>query len=170
MFVLPGHQREVIFKERLVAGRISIREKEVLLDRFYRFLEAYTKQFQRPMKIKREDLKLTDPDAGYLYDIVSRILKRASIARVIPQVLDTILSTTLLGVPTKTETLIGLGIAAPNIDVVLKLTRDIVLPIFTSSQPTFIKRIASIQPTDFTFLEPPTTRPSKISVESSYSE
>jgi len=149
LYALPDHQREVIFKERLIAGRISVREKEELMDRFYRFLVGYTRHLQRPMKIRRGDLKLTDPDETHLYDVISRSIRRAASSRVAPNILDILISSSFLEEHQKPLPRIGLPQESFDLEFVLKLIRDIVLPLFTTVQPKFVKQISSVQAKEF---------------------
>jgi len=101
------------------------------------------------MKIRRGDLKLTDPDETHLYDVISRSIRRAASSRVAPNILDILISSSFLEEHQKPLPRIGLPQESFDLEFVLKLIRDIVLPLFTTVQPKFVKQISSVQAKEF---------------------
>jgi len=88
LFKYPTHQRKVFFQERLVSGKLSFKEKEKLLDKFYSFLENYSKISNIEMVLKRRDLSLTPIYENNLYNLMNEYINNSKKARFLPIILD----------------------------------------------------------------------------------
>lgn len=71
LYKYPTHQRYPIFQEKLISGKLTSKEKDELLDRFYDFLTSYTKNLRKKMTLKRNDLTLLPDYTDKLYELIN---------------------------------------------------------------------------------------------------
>lgn len=143
LFSLPEHQREPIFLEKLVAGQLSIEEKDSLLDQLYAFLVNYTEHLGRPMTLKRSDFQLEPLDAPMIFETTSRLIKRPSAARLVPQILNTLLCANLEGKLSEVADLLARRADDSEMQYALKFCRDLASVPFARVQPEFVRRLSA---------------------------
>ena len=90
LYGYPTHQRHRVYQERLISGKISFKEKEELLDKFYSFLESYTQNIGKKMEITRRDLTLSPIYAEKLYGIINMLITNSHYVISLPKLLDVI--------------------------------------------------------------------------------
>lgn len=139
VYTLPDHQRKPFVMDKLVSGKLSSEEKEELMGKFYGFLLQYTKSLRRPMKIRREDLKLEPAYGEILYDLLIRLSKRPASAIHLPRFFDIYMSQII--VPNKpfdaTELQANLLIPRFEYEYSVKFARDILQFLFEDHIPEF---------------------------------
>lgn len=92
LYKYPTHQRSRVFNEKLISGKLSFREKEDLLDKFFLFLKGYTESLGKKMIIKRGDLTLLPSYHDDLYNLINSFIDRSKYSRLLPIITDIITS------------------------------------------------------------------------------
>jgi len=139
LHTLPEHQRHSIFAKKLISGKLSLKEKEELINKTYDFLAKYTRDvLHQPLIMRREDFSLTPPYADELYNLLSRILKKPQNAKAIPRLFDIYLS---ILIQSKKPDLIDLqgflNLSRDEFEYTLKFSRDTVQFLFENKVPNF---------------------------------
>jgi len=88
LYKYPTHQRSRVFHEKLISGKLSFREKEDLLDKFFSFLKSYTKSLGKKMTIKREDLTLLPIYHDDLYRLINIFIDLSKHSKILPIITD----------------------------------------------------------------------------------
>jgi len=138
LYSLPEHQRKTVFRDMLVAGKLSKREKEELLDKFYTTLTRYAKEvFGTAVSMRKENFKLVpEYSVDDLYDLVCRYIKKARAAKEVPRLLDVYLATYVLGRELNfAEVQKFLSISEEDFKLSLKFSRDLLTFLFGEKIP-----------------------------------
>jgi hypothetical protein len=139
LYPLPEHQRKSFFLEKLISGKLSSKEKEELLNRTYDFLSKYTRNVLHiTPQIRKEDFELAPSYAPDLYDLLSRILKKAQSSKHLPRLFDIYLSIFTSRKELELMDLQGfLNLSSDEFEYTLKFSRDIVYFLFDGKTPDF---------------------------------
>lgn len=92
LYKYPTHQRSRVFNEKLISGKLSFKEKEDLLDKFFSFLKNYTESLGKKMIVKRDDLTLLPSYHDDLYILINSFIDQSKYSRLLPIITDIITS------------------------------------------------------------------------------
>jgi len=137
LYKYPTHQRKKIYQERLISGKLSFREKEELLDKFYSFLKNYAKTMGVKMELKRRDLSLMPNYEEALYELLNKFVDNSRYAKSIPLVMDLYLSAYIASEDIGKEIIQSELNLGGEMDVYLHLISSVISFLFKSS-PDFI--------------------------------
>ena len=143
LYALPSHQRERIFTEKLISGKLSYEEKETLIGNICTFVNGINRSRNRrisPLKKEEMNQLLNPPYAGDLYNLISLYIKYSCISRQVPRCIDLItyeyyMQNKEINWPDMYK---FMDMSEDPLKLTLKLSRDIFRFLFQNNLPKFI--------------------------------
>ena len=142
LYSLPSHQRKSIFLTKLISGKLSVGEKEELVNTTYKFFTEYSRSvMRRRIPLRRDDLMFAPAYYEDLYNLISNIIKNSITSRFVPRYLDLFVYEYFMqNKEIDWEELHLLSLVPERFRLIaLKESRDIIKFLFPKTIPEFIK-------------------------------
>ncbi len=143
LYTLPSHQRERVFKEKLISGKLSYEEKENLIGDICDFVNRINRLKHRRMApINREEMSnLLNPQyADDLYKLISSYIKYPHFSGQVPRCIDLIAYEYYMqnkGVNWQ-DVYEFMNMPEDSLKLTLKLSRDLFRFLFQTNIPKFL--------------------------------